>query len=301
MPTSRTWTSAGAPTTRATRTSLCPTAKCYHICGASTGAVKYNAFKSQQSGRNSILLPLKNEPLLMLIVNFPAGAGLFCSSATSSTSRGFGDAWDKGCTKPLPSCSGRLGKRPFRLKDLPNYMLMELWMIWNMMPPICGIGWSWCGLIEMISPKRKTPGSGRCKRLGAGVVFFVSAVFAFTRRCSPQPASPEAAVLRSGAVGSGSALCRCCPRTQPGRPPRKKRWSHRRRRGWRPAPRFSAMGAARRRCGGGFGLGLAVRQAGEVPTAVLAAEQVIHILWWACPDKVFRMLSSVLWGGYSPR
>lgn len=38
---------------------LCPTAKCYHICGASTGAVRYNAFKSQQSGRNSILLPLK--------------------------------------------------------------------------------------------------------------------------------------------------------------------------------------------------------------------------------------------------
>ena len=35
---------------------LCPAAKCYHICGASTGAVRYNAFKSQQSGRNSILL-----------------------------------------------------------------------------------------------------------------------------------------------------------------------------------------------------------------------------------------------------
>ena len=49
---------------------LCPTAKCYHLCGASTGAVQYNAFKSQQSGRNSILLPLKNEPLLMLILNF---------------------------------------------------------------------------------------------------------------------------------------------------------------------------------------------------------------------------------------
>ena len=30
--------------------------------------------------------------------------------------------------------SGRLGKRPFRLKDLPNYILMELWMIWNMVP-----------------------------------------------------------------------------------------------------------------------------------------------------------------------
>ena len=47
---------------------LCPAAKCYHICGASTGAVRYNAFKSQQSGRNSILLPLKNEPLLMLVL-----------------------------------------------------------------------------------------------------------------------------------------------------------------------------------------------------------------------------------------
>ena len=29
---------------------------------------------------------------------------------------------------------GRLGKRPFRLKDLPIYILMELWMIWNMVP-----------------------------------------------------------------------------------------------------------------------------------------------------------------------
>ena len=30
--------------------------------------------------------------------------------------------------------SGQLGKRTFRLKDLPNYILMELWMIWNMVP-----------------------------------------------------------------------------------------------------------------------------------------------------------------------
>ena len=28
----------------------------------------------------------------------------------------------------------QLGKRPFRLRDLPNYVLMELWMIWNMVP-----------------------------------------------------------------------------------------------------------------------------------------------------------------------
>ena len=76
---------------------LCPTAKCYHICGASTGAVKYNAFKSQQSGRNSILLPFKNEPLLMLIlphrsvsvssVSTPAQSIAAASSGAASVAR----------------------------------------------------------------------------------------------------------------------------------------------------------------------------------------------------------------------
>ena len=65
---------------------LCPTAKCYHICGASTGAVRYNAFKSQQSGRNSILLPLKNEPLLMLVFNFiPLAVGYIPTSSTDDS------------------------------------------------------------------------------------------------------------------------------------------------------------------------------------------------------------------------
>ena len=30
--------------------------------------------------------------------------------------------------------AGKLGKRPFRWRDLPHYILMELWMIWNMVP-----------------------------------------------------------------------------------------------------------------------------------------------------------------------
>ena len=47
----------------------CPTARCRHICGATTGAVRYNPFKSIQSGRNSILLPYKNQPLLMMLLN----------------------------------------------------------------------------------------------------------------------------------------------------------------------------------------------------------------------------------------
>ena len=47
----------------------CPTARCRHICGATTGAVRYNPLKSIQSGRNSILLPYKNQPLVMMLLN----------------------------------------------------------------------------------------------------------------------------------------------------------------------------------------------------------------------------------------
>ena len=113
----------------------CPAAKCYHICGASTGAVKYNAFKSQQSGRNSILLPLKNEPLLMLLLNFIPLALGYLLKCYKFHKQGFGEAWDKGMHEAFDLLrSGRLGKRPFRLRDLPNYILMELWMIWNMVP-----------------------------------------------------------------------------------------------------------------------------------------------------------------------
>ena len=114
---------------------LCPTAKCYHICGASTGAVKYNAFKSQQSGRNSILLPLKNEPLLMLILNFLPLALGYLLKCYKFHKQGFGEAWDKGMHEAFALLKeGRLGKRPFRWRDLPHYLLMELWMIWNMVP-----------------------------------------------------------------------------------------------------------------------------------------------------------------------
>ena len=117
------------------RNVLCPTAKCYHICGASTGAVRYNAFKSQQSGRNSILLPLKNEPLLMLILNFIPLALGYLLKCYKFHKQGFGEAWDKGMHEAFALLkNGQLGKRPFRLRDLPNYVLMELWMIWNMVP-----------------------------------------------------------------------------------------------------------------------------------------------------------------------
>lgn len=106
----------------------CPTAKCYHICGATTGAVRYNPFKSIQSGRNSILLPYKNMPILMFILNLlPLAAG-YLLKAIMFRLRGFGPAYGQGFKEAL-KVMGKLEKPKFRLKNLPNYILIELWLI----------------------------------------------------------------------------------------------------------------------------------------------------------------------------
>ena len=76
----------------------------------------YNAFKSQQSGRNSILLPLKNEPLLMLLLNFIPLAVGYLLKCYKFHRQGFGEAWDKGMHEAFALLkNGQLGKRPFRL------------------------------------------------------------------------------------------------------------------------------------------------------------------------------------------
>ena len=74
----------------------CPTAKCRHICGATTGAVRYNPFKSIQSGRNSILLPYKNQPLLMLVLNFIPMLLGYLLKVIMFRLRGFGNDYAKG-------------------------------------------------------------------------------------------------------------------------------------------------------------------------------------------------------------
>lgn len=114
---------------------ICPAAKCYHICGATTGAVRYNGFKSVQSGRNSILLPWKNQPLLMLAINFIPQALGYALKTYAFYRKGYKAEWNQGMREAFALLkAGKIEKRPFRWKDLPNYLLMELWMIWNMFP-----------------------------------------------------------------------------------------------------------------------------------------------------------------------
>ncbi|MDD4849218.1 MAG: glycosyltransferase family 2 protein [Gemmiger sp.] len=102
----------------------CPTARCRHICGATTGAVRYNPFKSIQSGRNSILLPYKNMPVAMLVLNFiPLVAG-YLLKVVMFRVRGFGGDYAKGYAeawKALP----KLKKPPFRWRNLPYYLWVE--------------------------------------------------------------------------------------------------------------------------------------------------------------------------------
>lgn len=78
------------------RNVYCPTARCRHICGATTGAVRYNPFKSIQSGRNSILLPYKNQPILMLVLNFIPMLLGYLLKVLMFRLRGFGGDYAKG-------------------------------------------------------------------------------------------------------------------------------------------------------------------------------------------------------------
>ena len=109
---------------------LCPAAKCYHICGATTGAVKYNAFKSVQSGRNSLLLPYKNMPILMLALNFiPILLGYLLKVLVFGL-RGFWTPYVQGAREAFHALP-KIQKPKFRWKNLPHYILIELWLIWG--------------------------------------------------------------------------------------------------------------------------------------------------------------------------
>lgn len=109
----------------------CPAAKCYHICGATTGAVRYNEFKSVQSGRNSILLPYKNMPLGMLLLNFiPLALGYLLKILVFGL-RGFWTPYIKGAREAFRAIP-KVEKPKFRWRNLPHYALIELWLAADM-------------------------------------------------------------------------------------------------------------------------------------------------------------------------
>ena len=109
------------------RNRLEPAAVCTHICGATTSGEtgeKYNDFKSVQSGRNNLLLPYKNMPLLMLVLNFPFLLLGYLVKTLFFTLRGFGRPWRQGMREAF-AAFGRLDKPKFRIKKLPCYFWVQ--------------------------------------------------------------------------------------------------------------------------------------------------------------------------------
>lgn len=109
---------------------FCPAAKCYHICGATTGGAKgakYNDFKAVQSGRNSILLPYKNMPILMFIINFPFLLLGYLVKTLFFCIRGYGKPYLKGAKEAFKTFK-KIEKPKFRFKNIKNYLLIEIWM-----------------------------------------------------------------------------------------------------------------------------------------------------------------------------
>ena len=110
------------------RNVYCPTARCRHICGATTGAVRYNPFKSIQSGRNSILLPYKNQPVLMLVLNFIPMLLGYLLKVLMFRLRGFGGDYAKGFREAWVALP-KIDKPKFKWRNLPNYLWVECSLI----------------------------------------------------------------------------------------------------------------------------------------------------------------------------
>lgn len=106
---------------------LCPQARCTHIGSATTagaGGGRYNNFKSLQSGRNSLLLPYKNMPLIMLLLNLPFLLPGYLVKTLVFCLRGYGRPWGQGFREAL-GLIGKLQKPRFRLANLPHYLWVE--------------------------------------------------------------------------------------------------------------------------------------------------------------------------------
>ena len=109
------------------RNYYCPAAVCTHISGATTSGTSganYNDFKSVQSGRNNLLLPYKNMPVIMLIINFPLLLLGYLVKTLFFHLRGFGKAWRQGMCEAF-ACLGKIQKPKFRLKNLPHYVWVQ--------------------------------------------------------------------------------------------------------------------------------------------------------------------------------
>lgn len=111
------------------RNEYCPTALVYHI-GSATSGSKYNEFKVRLAARNSVYLNYKNMPVFQLAVNFiPLMVGIGMKYLFFRK-MGYGSVYLSGIGEGIRTVR-KCRKVPFRMKNLANYIRIEVELIFG--------------------------------------------------------------------------------------------------------------------------------------------------------------------------
>ena len=111
-----------------------PSAVCFHAGSGFSGS-RYNEFKVSLSSKNSIYLIYKNMPLLQIIINIPFLILGFLIKILFFIKKGLGCVYLKGLFSGIRFCftkEARVHKTRFKLKNLFNYITIQLQLWWNM-------------------------------------------------------------------------------------------------------------------------------------------------------------------------
>ncbi len=105
-----------------------PRAIVYHV-GSGTSGSRYNQFKTRYSSRNNVYLIYKNMPLLQILLNLPFLIAGFGIKLLFFAVKGMGREYIAGIKNGF-TISHKEKKVPFELKNLPNYLKIqvELWV-----------------------------------------------------------------------------------------------------------------------------------------------------------------------------
>lgn len=117
-----------------------PDAIVYHAGSAVTGS-RHNEFKVNLSSRNSVYLIYKNMPFLQILLNLPFLVLGYLVKALFFTLKGMGGVYLKGVGKGISlslSSGGRKNKVKFSVKNLKNYVWIQLQLWLNLFRRVLG-------------------------------------------------------------------------------------------------------------------------------------------------------------------
>ncbi|OPJ65060.1 glycosyltransferase family 2 protein [Clostridium oryzae] len=107
----------------------CPKALVYHI-GSATSGSRHNAFKVALAARNNIYVIYKNMPLLQILINLPFIIAGALVKIIYFLPKGLSKEYLKGLFQAFTGLR-KIKKTKFKLKNLINYVRIELELIGN--------------------------------------------------------------------------------------------------------------------------------------------------------------------------